>query len=448
MKKRLRLMLLMSLAITSQVTSVFGSELATNNSDFIELPKPTAVYKETRGGSEPAIIIEEDTVVQEIEMAESRQSKAVTYVEFSDTLTSDMNIYSISVPAGQYIQVSMQQPADKNVNYDLKIGTLINSNTIGVQEQSLYGTYLNNYDTGYNTIDESVGIINNTGSTQTYYILVTSEQNLSSEPFNLKVALSTDIEAYETDESIFDMVYHLTTFGTYVGRTLSTPIDRDWYSISIDEPKQLYIALKEGGLNGAKAEVYKIGTNNTAQLIDGEDSIYNLESGVYGIRVYSPQQSFSETTQYNLQIIDAEEDKASRVTISQLNSQEGTDKYVTYPQGTYFRATKWLEVSGQALNSLGQPIANKKIKIEWTNDSLSTDYSSSRYTYVDVYTDENGMYTGRVQLNLAAGANAYYISGVYPVIHYYDMSTVKVSSVDEPSVNTEETVYLFAYSRY
>lgn len=238
-------------------------------------------------------------------------------------------IYNIDVAPNQYLQVSMQQPALANIDYDLYVGDVNwNTGTFYPEKMSAYGTYLNDYATGRNTIDESVGIINTTGATKTYYIAVQSSVGVSSQPFTLKVSLSAQRDGGETDESLFDGYYP----GVGYTRTLSSPIDRDWYQIQISKQAEVQFGLGEqAAALGYDIEVYTLGSGNTLKLVQGMDNNTYLMQGntPYYIRVLSDEQNFSNTISYTISA-----DVLARTAIMSTNdgkyvlSKSGNDYYI------------------------------------------------------------------------------------------------------------------------
>ena len=137
------------------------------------------------------------------------------------TQTNDYHLYSLNLTNGSYLQARLTCPSNANIDYDL----LLFDSSLNLIKSSDYVTYI----TETTTIEESIGYI--AGSNINLYLCVYSVNGGSSTDFyTLDFSISSNYDTNESDENVNEAITaSMGASGTTVTRTLSSPIDNDWY---------------------------------------------------------------------------------------------------------------------------------------------------------------------------------------------------------------------------
>lgn len=248
----------------------------------------------------------------EISSNDSPLSRAPSYnlSSLSDVLAADSTgaLYTISVNNGQLLQVELLVPQNLSLDYDLYLFAVDSATSELTQvAASIYGT-------NSTFMPESVGTINNSGSTLTYAILVHPNGNPSAtDYFTLNVSTSNytasneanPTYAFEPNESAFYAVeFPNMTSSTYVTVPggLNSPIDNDWfvvYNQSTTEFSGLEIAnIPESVV----VESYAVSTGNMMTKLGStaNGAVLPIASGYTYFRVCFSGNGTFGTPNYNI----------------------------------------------------------------------------------------------------------------------------------------------------
>lgn len=172
---------------------------------------------------------------------------------------NDTKIYKIDLPSGVYLQAQLTTPANENLNYDLylldKDGNILTGSD-----------YYTNINGTSGTLPEALGYITS-GDTATYYLCVLSSTGGSvSEAFT-----------YGTE-------------GAYINyRNLSSPIDNDWYVITVPSSRiynKLYITASTSSANTCSVEIYQNITSDGYKMKRiGSGNTILVSTGTYYVRI-------------------------------------------------------------------------------------------------------------------------------------------------------------------
>ncbi|MEW9106243.1 MAG: hypothetical protein AB2769_12460, partial [Paenibacillus sp.] len=200
-------------------------------------------------------------------LAESTSS--VTTATYTGVIPKEgeaVHLYPIYVKPGEVLQVQLDPPLSPQLNYDLYLYEfdMATGNIITTPiDQSIYGTYMNNYENGTRTLSENVGTKNTTSGDKAYLVEVLAKQGGSiNDPFTVTLAVSSEYDAYETDENAFHAYgFTVNTSGSSLNtRSISSPIDNDWFAINVPENRNydaLNLTLDNTSMSkGYKVEVY------------------------------------------------------------------------------------------------------------------------------------------------------------------------------------------------
>lgn len=369
------------------------------------------------------------------------------------TATEDALIYNISLPANVYLQAQLTTPANANLDYDLYL--------LDAEGYILTGSdYYTKINGTNGTLPEALGYITS-GDTATYYFYVVSSSGGSiTEPFTLDYSISTACDNYEIDESVREALsFTFGTDGAYIdSRNLSSPIDNDWYVITIPESRvynKLNITATTTSANTCSVEVYQNISSVGYQMQKvGSGSNVSVSTGTYYVRV-SNAKSMEEYDDLDIQPYTLSITPiltADNITITSLSGTEGV-KYVTYPgYGNYFRTSKGtVTVTGYATatdttTNTTYYAVNTPVTVMYYNPGWEDNNTpSNAYAYGYGTTDSTGRYTANVSLPNAMG-NLMADSGVS--YHYFDLCAIYSYLSDDMSVITYEPIYHFAYSIY
>mgnify|MGYP003306301715 CR=1 FL=1 len=215
------------------------------------------------------------------------------------TATEDAVLYNISLPANVYLQAQLTTPSNANLDYDLY---LLDSEGY-ILTGSDYYTKINGTN---GTLPEALGYITS-GDTATYYFYVVSSSGGSeTEAFTLEYSISTACDNYEIDESAREALsFALGTGGAYIdSRNLSSPIDNDWYAITIPESRiynKINITATTESANTCSVEVYQnISSVGYQMQRVGSGNNVSVSAGTYYVRV-SNAKSMEEYNDLDIQ---------------------------------------------------------------------------------------------------------------------------------------------------
>lgn len=365
------------------------------------------------------------------------------------TETNEYHLYNIGLSSGNYLQVQLETPASEDVDYDL----YVLDSDFNILARSEYFTYLNGTS---GTLSEALGYIAEEDAT--YYIWVLSASGGSvSEEYTLKYSVSTEYDSFEADEYAGDALpFTFGSDGAYVSsRNLSSPIDNDWYVITVPSSRIYDKLTITASSNTCSVEVYQnMASSGYAMKKVGNGGTVSVSTGTYYIRVSNAKtmESFDETDIQNYTLDITPVLTATDITITSLSGTEG-EKYVTYSgYGTYFRtSTGTVKVTGYATATDSSTnttyyAANTSVTVMYYNPYWEANNTSS-YAYVYAYgtTDSSGKYVINVSLPNATGA-LMADSGVS--YHYFDLCAIYAYISDNASVVTYKPIFHFAYSIY
>lgn len=369
------------------------------------------------------------------------------------TETEDALIYNISLPAGVYLQAQLTIPANASLDYDLYLLDAEGNILTG----SDYYTYINGTS---GTLPEAFGYITS-GDTATYYLYVLSSAGGSvTEAFTLDYSISTACDNLEIDENVREaLAFTFGTDGAYLNsRNLSSPIDNDWYVVTIPESRiynKLSITATTQSVNSCSVEVYQNVSSSGYQMKKvGSGSNVSVSTGTYYVRV-SNAKSMEDFDDLDIQAYTLTITPiltANSITITSMSGTEGS-KYVTYSgYGKYFRTSKGtVTVTGYATvkdttTNVTYYVTNTPVTIMYYNPGWEDNNTpSNAYVYGYGNTDSTGKYTATVSLPNAIGS-LMADSGVS--YHYFDLCAIYAYLSDNTSVITYEPIYHFAYSIY
>ncbi|EJW16814.1 carboxypeptidase-like regulatory domain-containing protein [Paenibacillus alvei] len=388
-------------------------------------------------------------------LAESTSS--VTTATYTGVIPKEgeaVHLYPIYVKPGEVLQVQLDPPLSPQLNYDLYLYEfdMATGNIITTPiDHSIYGTYMNNYENGTRTLSENVGTKNTTSGDKAYLVEVHAKQGGSiNDPFTVTLAVSSEYDAYETDENAFHAYgFTVNTSGSSLNtRSISSPIDNDWFSINVPENRNydaLNLSLDNVSMSkGYKVEVYGAFEGNQMRLLSSPaDKNVRIGTGTFYVRVYTTGQY--DNTNYTLTVRPVL--RADKISIIGFNSKEGPNDYPTYQYGKHFRAKDTLTVVGRVTTSDNYAVANAKVDVLWLNKNW-TEGSGNRTRAASVYTDANGTFTATLSLPPSTGSISEFLPGAINFTHYYDLSGINVQVSERPNVSATNIIYHFAYSLY
>lgn len=231
-----------------------------NETVDIQYQEPVEITELEAMGSDELSKLSDSIAVNENAVEDIVVAQADTTViagTVSDYLTAEgeAKIYNISLPAGVYLQAQLTTPANSELDYDLYLLDADGNILTG----SDYYTYINGTS---GTLPEALGYVTS-GDTATYYLYVLASVGGSvSEAFTLDYSVSTACDSYEIDESVRQaLAFTYGTGGAYVeARNLSSPIDNDWYKITVPSDRiydKLKITATTPSANTCSVEVYQ-----------------------------------------------------------------------------------------------------------------------------------------------------------------------------------------------
>lgn len=333
----------------SDITTVMATE--TNSNEFTAIPEfsyqnpvrltefGTRYTNETNRNNEQIQFTKSEVETIVVPLADT----TVLAGSVSDylTATGDALFYRIDLPANIYLQAQLTTPANSTLDYDLYLldaeGYILTA--------SEYHTYINETS---GTLPEAFGYITSE-DTATYYLYVHSSIGGSvTESFTLDYSISTACDNFEIDEHVSEALpFTFGTDGAYIdSRTLSSPIDNDWYVVTIPSSRiydKLNICATTESANSCSVEVYQNISSDGYQMKKiAVGSNVSVSTGTYYIRVSNAKtmEEYDDLDIQNYTLTITPVLTANNITISSLSGTEGS-KYVTYfGYGNHFRTSK------------------------------------------------------------------------------------------------------------
>ncbi len=372
------------------------------------------------------------------------------------TATSDAELYSLNLQPGIYLQAQLTTPANPDLDYDLYLLDSQGNILLG----SEYFTQINGTN---GTLPEALGYITSGDATATYYLYVHSSNGGSvSEAFTLDYSVSSACDSFEIDEQASQaLAFTYGTGGAYVNaRNLSSPIDNDWYVITVPSSRiydKLQITATTPSANTCSVQVYRNAASAgfAMQAVSPNGSNYSVGAGTYYIRVSNAKTmaEYNDTDIQNYTLTVAPILRADTITITDLNGTEGLNNVVNYPgYGAHFRTgTGTLTVSGYA--TVKDPTTNVTYAVAGVGvtgmyynpywDSNNTPSNAIR-TGTGI-TDSSGRFDISIGLPSGVGGEMYVSTRSY---HYFDVCGVQAYLSDNTNVRDEETIFHLAYTIY
>ncbi|OYO84469.1 hypothetical protein C8E03_111100 [Lachnotalea glycerini] len=363
--------------------------------------------------------------------------------------SGDYKIYPLSLQSGIYIQAQLTQPNNAQLDYDLYLldsdGNILS-----------YSEYTTNINGSKGTLPEAIGYLTSGDATKTYYLYVHSATGGSiSESYQLDYSFSVLYDKWESDEyADQSLAFTFGLDGAFTNsRNLSSPIDNDWYVITIPQSRiynKLQITATTDSANTCSVQVYKnIASNGyQMQMVNPIGNNYSVDTGVYYVRVSNAkimgEYDDSDIQNYLLSIMPIL--TANRIIISELNGTEGSSSYVKYSgYGTYLRTGRGkLTITGYAYaldtdTNLAYLAKGTKVTGKYKNPSWESN-NTPDYATVTGYavTDESSQFNITIELPPALGA-IYYDTGIS--YHYFDKCTVEAYISDQ--INIKNSTYIF-----
>ncbi|MDE6568909.1 MAG: hypothetical protein K2K70_14460 [Lachnospiraceae bacterium] len=381
------------------------------------------------------------------------KSRTVIAGTTSDYLneTGDALIYGLSIPAGVYLQAQLTTPANPDLDYDLYL--------LNAEGYILVGSeYVTNINGTNGTLPEALGYITS-GDTATYYLYVRSSKGGSiSESFTLDYTVSNACDSFEIDENVSQAKAF--TFGTdgasVTARNLSSPVDNDWYKITIPSNRiydKLSMTATTDSVNKCSVEVYQnIASSGYQMKRVGSGNRVTVSTGTYYIRVCNANSmdefDDSDIQNYTFTILPLL--KATGITITDLKSKHGLNKTATYTgYGTHFQAGSGpLTIYGVAYAT--DPTTKERYAAEATyvdglyySPAWEANNTSSNATRTGfAITNSEGKFEMVIDLPPAIGVED---DAVGTHTHHFDVCGVTVVVSDNTSVRDSETIFHLAY---
>lgn len=281
----------------------------------------------------------------------------------------------ITVFNGEVLHAELQAPNVSTIDYGLILVEVFPDNTIHPVplDFSLYPTLING---AHGTLRESVGIVNNSGRTRQFGIIIEAVRGFSATlPFTLHVGINMNSDPFEADQNTrlaIPLNLRMGVINQISSRSLITRADNDWYRIVIPSQTPSIVALT---LNldprsvsaGHTVELYTLSNTNQARRINIDSSGRAVvSSGVHYIRVSANQRPIFGQS-YVLSMTPVLDAPAS-IEITSLASPDFHPNFTlaghTFPR---IRAARTLTVNGTARRSDGSLMANTRINLEVFN---------------------------------------------------------------------------------
>lgn len=417
--------------------------------DFV-VPQLNQTFK-----NESQIDLENAEVLQE-DMATTFSTKAVSAGRVTDylTATGDSKIYQLDLQPGIYLQAQLSQPKNAGLDYDVYIldasGEILSA--------SEYYTNINGLS---GTLPEAVGYITGGTATARYYIYVNSSQGGSiNEAFTLEYSVSNACDNYEIDENAAQaLAFTFGIDGAYINsRNLSSPIDNDWYLITIPENRnydKIRMLVNTESSNTCGMEVYKniASSGFKMQKQNLSSNQLSVSTGTYYVRILNQKtiEDFNDNDIKNYVFNITPILRPDKIIITDLNGTEGLNKVVNYGSfGRHFRTeTGTVTVSGYVtvtdnITGIVYGIPYISVDAAYYNPYWDANQTPD-FAYIENSgnTDSQGRFNIGLNLPKAVGANTFDSGTSY---HYFDDCLIKVNVSDKNSISDNETIFHLAYT--
>lgn len=440
--------------VAAEDTNVGNESVDIQQQEPVEISELETTENNDLSKSSESITVDE-SIAEDI--LATQADTAVVVGTVSDYLTAkgDAKLYNINLPAGVYLQAQLTTPANADLDYDLYLLDAEGNILTG----SDYYTYINGTA---GTLPEALGYITS-GDTATYYLYVlASEGGSVSESFTLDYSVSTACDSYEIDESVRQaLAFTYGTGGAYIeSRNLSSPIDNDWYVITVPSSRiydKLKISATTASTNTCSVEVYQNVASEGYQMKRvGSGNTISVSSGKYYIKVSNAKtmENFDDLDIQNYKLSITPILKATGIVITDLKGSEGLNKVVNYPgYGAHFRTqgsgtltvygvlTATDSSTGVTYAVGGEQINGLYYSPAWEANNTSAN-AIRRGTGT---TDSSGKFEIDISLPPGIGVYSYYGS---TSTHYFDICGVSVSPSDDSSISASETIFHLAYTMY
>ena len=244
------------------------------------------VNRATRNARMPAININDvsESITEGVERADAASSRAranygydlYTYTGTLSNTSDAAFAYPLYVYPGETLQVRLDHPT--GVDYDLYLYAFDSNGNINPNPVDL-----SIHANASSVLPEAVGVVNNTGATISYAVEVYSKSGGSTTPFTLYVSYSDEPDAHESDQNAWKSnTTELAGMGlaarTTVTRTLNSPIDEDWFEITIPNITEMNGIELTTTTPGVKIELFR------ASIVSGSvvfTPVTNNGSGIF-----------------------------------------------------------------------------------------------------------------------------------------------------------------------
>ncbi len=357
--------------------------------------------------------------------------------------TGDYELYSLNLPAGDYLQARLTVPNNTSINYAL----VLYDSELNVIKMSHYIPYLNEGT----TLEESIGYLP-TSNELIYIGIFSLVGGSATEAYTLDFSITTNYSELsdpgEPDENVQEATtLNLGRTGASVSGILNSAIDNDWYSFTvIDSPDYHKMRLNlasNSSVNGCKLEIYRNLTEDyfTMQLGGsgkGEGEV-GLSAGTYYIRVVSTNTfndfKVGEMPVYNLSVTPVA--RVDGIKITKYQGSGGGDGKAFDMNGA---EPNWINIVGMAYYKNGSEnmtgAANVKLNITVVNTSWE-EYGRPDLatTYKIAPTQENGFFYRTIYLNGGVGLHS---SGG----DWYDIMRVEIYPIYNPEKKITDSFHL------
>lgn len=257
-----------------------------SESELPELPEMSSIESPETVELQSSVVVpvslNSGTFMAEIN-EKGRSADGVTQ-QFTDYITSadDQKYITFGMTQGQILNVTLSNPANDELNYDLILAKVSEDGVATGLKSSALGTYVNQ-QTG-KTVDEGISYIHTDAEAGAYAVFVVSSSGSSTtESFTLTVSID-EVGSYDGNEPNDSPFEATAVSGNTVNASLHVVNDQDWYAVRVSETG-IYSAEAESGT----AEIYYAVTRNKMVLAPKFGLFnYHLEAGItYYVKVFS-----------------------------------------------------------------------------------------------------------------------------------------------------------------
>ncbi len=364
----------------------------------------------------------------------------------------------------EILQIGMECPNDKNLDYDLYLYEC-DTSTGEIKNEvknSTYTTYFNNDNT---TLDEGVDIINTSNAKKAYMLAVYSRNGGDiNKPYTVYYSIDEQgsYNFGENDQNAKKPCAVLLP-GQYIeGIALNSKSDNDWFNLQVTVPNAYeYIDVRLKGDANDKIELYKEAENGTMKMqkiYPNGDQYRFMESETvsnYYIRVVPNDRNSHTWHQYRMEVMISEaRAKPHSITIEDYACEENktTGNWILWPEGYHYSyAGKWLDVFGTVYDVFGDPVADGfevvgAYKSEaWPESSGNRERIAKGY-----YTNDSGKYKLTFDNLPPSIWDRQVYNSVSNLIHFYSLCKIGVGIGNDEYVGTVEpvtdTIYMWSHA--